>query len=182
MAKRRIEIAEHVAQTVETVASIHARAEDAVTPHQRAIERTTASLARPAVVYVSGFVCAAWVVVNALLAAANVAAPDPPPFALLQCAASVLALLTTLTILTAQNRQAKQLEQRAHLDLQVNLLAEQKTAKIIALLEELRQDLPMVEDRVDPVAEAMKETVDPAQVLEAFEATLEGNERATPSR
>ncbi len=65
-------------------------------------------------------------------------------------------------VLNTQNRQGRHAEQRSHLDLQVNLLAEQKIAKLIALVEELRRDLPQVRDRVDHVAEAMKESVDPA--------------------
>jgi len=58
--------------------------------------------------------------------------------------------LVATTVLTAQNRQNVENERRAHLELQVNLLAEQKVTKIIALLEELRRDLPIVRDRRDP--------------------------------
>jgi len=36
----------------------------------------------------------------------------------------------------------------------VSLLAEQKTAKLIALIEELRRDLPEVTNRHDPEAAA----------------------------
>ncbi len=38
--------------------------------------------------------------------------------------------------------QSVRAEQRAHLDLKVTLLTEQKAAKLIDLLEELRRDLP----------------------------------------
>jgi uncharacterized membrane protein len=85
---------------------------------------------------------------------------DPPPFAWLQVAASISALLMTVTILTTQNRVAKLAQQRAQLDLQVNLIAEEKIAKIIALIEELRRDLPSVKNRKDSLAEAMTEAVD----------------------
>ena len=66
----------------------------------------------------------------------------------------------TVTILTTQNRVATLAQQRAQLDLQVNLIAEQKIAKVIALIEELRRDLPSVKDRKDSLAEAMTEAVD----------------------
>jgi uncharacterized membrane protein len=41
-------------------------------------------------------------------------------------------------------------KRQAHLELQINLLTEQKTSKLIKLIEELRRDLPMIEDRFDP--------------------------------
>jgi len=99
-------------------------------------------------------------------------APDPPPFNGLQGIVSILALLVTTMVLTTQNRQAKQAERRAELDLQVNLRAEQKVTKVIALLEELRRDLPVVPNRDDPVALAMTEAVDPHAVVSALEETF----------
>jgi uncharacterized membrane protein len=56
--------------------------------------------------------------------------------------------------------------------LQLHLLSEQKIAKLITLVEELRSDLPNVGDRHDPGAEAMKQAVDPHAVLDALEETL----------
>lgn len=53
------------------------------------------------------------------------------------------------------------------------MLSEQKIAKLIALIEELRHDLPIVEDRLDSEAEMMKESVDPQVVVETLEQTLE---------
>jgi uncharacterized membrane protein len=82
-------------------------------------------------------------------------------------------------ILITQNRQTTHAEQRAQLDLQVNLLAEQKVAKLVALLEELRRDMPSVRDRVDQVAEGMKEPVDPHAVLSALEQTLETSRKGS---
>ena len=43
-------------------------------------------------------------------------------------------------------------------ELAENLLAEQKIAKLIALMEELRRDIPTVKDRFDPEAEAMQQS------------------------
>jgi uncharacterized membrane protein len=80
-------------------------------------------------------------------------------------------------VLTAQNRQDREGEQRAHLELQVSLLAEQKTTKIISLLEELRHDLPVVKDRKDRIADAMQERVDPQAVLSALEDTMGSPEK-----
>jgi uncharacterized membrane protein len=65
-------------------------------------------------------------------------------------------------------------EQRAHLDLKVTLLTEQKAAKMIDLLEELRRDLPNVKNRLDPEAVALQKSMNPDLVLAALD------ERAVP--
>ena len=79
------------------------------------------------------------------------------------------ALLMTTVVLITQNRQAKLSERHMHLDLQVNLLTEQKTAKLIELLEELRRDLPNVRDRRDAEAEVMQRAAEPLRVIAALE-------------
>jgi uncharacterized membrane protein len=91
--------------------------------------------------------------------------------------------LTATLILITQNRQTQEAEQRSQLDLQVNLVAEQKIAKVIELLEELRRDLPTVRDRVDSKANAMARSVDAGAVLAALEQTLEpsSSEPAEPT-
>jgi uncharacterized membrane protein len=93
---------------------------------------------------------------------------DPPPFSILQGLLTLVALITTTIVLIAQNRQTKLEQQHAHLDLQVNLLTEQKVTKLIHLMEELRRDLPMVRDRHDPQAAAMQRPADTAEVLSAI--------------
>ena len=45
------------------------------------------------------------------------------------------ALLLTIAVLIRQNRMAQIAEHRSHLDLQINLLTEQKVTKILELVE-----------------------------------------------
>ena len=61
-------------------------------------------------------------------------------------------------------------ESRAHLELQVNLLAEQKATKIIILLEELRRDMPNVHDRHDEHATTLQAMTNPDDVLDEIES------------
>ena len=86
---------------------------------------------------------------------------------------SLGALLTTTVVLTKQNRLDKLAEQRAHLDLKVTLLTEQKVAKLIDLLEELRRDLPNVRDRHDPEAAVLQKSMNPDLVLAALDERIE---------
>jgi uncharacterized membrane protein len=86
-------------------------------------------------------------------------------------------LLAATIVLTKQNRLERLAERRAHLDLKVTLLTEQKTEKLIDLLEELRRDLPNVKDRHDPKAAAMQQSMDPDAVLAALDERIEPEER-----
>jgi uncharacterized membrane protein len=163
------QLSKHVAETIETVAAVQVHAQRHLTGHQRAIEIFTAALGRPRTLYlIIGFV-AAWCGANLLIPRPF----DRPPFFWLQGIMGLSAILMGSLILITQNRQSREAEQRAQLDLQVNLVAEQKIAKIIELIEELRRDLPDVRDRVDSAANAMTESVDASAVLSALEQTLE---------
>jgi uncharacterized membrane protein len=158
---------------VDTLASLQERAEQGVSPHQRRIEEFTDRVGRPGSIYLVLVLTALWGGFNVATERFGLRPVDPPPFVWLQATVSLCALLVTITILTTQNRQTRHAEQRAQLELQVNLLAEQKVAKVIALLEELRRDMPAVKNRVDHVADEMQEPVDPHAILSALENTRE---------
>lgn len=166
------QVSHHVAQNVGRIAELHARAEEQLARHQRFIERIAGFFGRPVFFYVLVAFIDGWIVVNLLLQAYGRRAPDPWPFDGLQCIVGVVALSMANVILITQNRQGRRAEHRAHLDLQVSMLAEQKIAKLIALVEELRADLPNVRNRRDAEAEAMTEPADPAQVIEALKQKL----------
>ncbi|HSO31777.1 MAG TPA: DUF1003 domain-containing protein [Labilithrix sp.] len=168
------------AEHAETVALMRARAENQLSLSQRLVERFTARIGRPVTILFLLFLVGAWMAWNAAEVAQGKHALDAPPFFWLQGAVSLYAALISTFVLATQNREKRHAEQRAYLELQVNLLAEQKTAKIIELLEELRRDLPSVRDRVDRQADAMQHAVDPAAVLNTFttiEADLEARVR-----
>jgi uncharacterized membrane protein len=122
-----------------------------------------------------------WIAANGLGPRLGWASPiDPPPFAWLQGFLTLAGVVTTTVVLIAQNRHARLDSQRGHLGLQLNLLTEQKVTKLIHLLEELRHDLPMVEDRHDSEAVALQQHTDTAQVLSALETVVSGVKPAVP--
>ena len=59
---------------------------------------------------------------------------DPFPFSLLTTHVSLEAIFLTLLVLASQNRLTREADQRAHLDLQVNLLAEQEMTMVLRML------------------------------------------------
>jgi uncharacterized membrane protein len=172
----------HVAEAVETTAQLHAAAERDVSPPQRSIEALAQGFGRPVVVATMAALVLAWMALNVVLRLLGHEAVDPPPFVWTQTACSIGALLIATIVLTAQNRQRLVADERARLDLQVNLLAEQKVAKVIALLEELRHDMPNVADREDPLARAMTEAVDPHAIANALKETLASSPSPGPAK
>ena len=103
---------------------------------------------------------------NLLAARFGAQAWDPPPFTWLETAVSVLALYTTVLILTTQRHDDRLAEQREQLTLQLAILSDQKSAKIIELLEKIRRDLA-----ARSVEEPVARPADPQSVLEALHET-----------
>ncbi len=151
------------------IVELRNRQEEQVDRHQRLVERLPDWIGKPGTIYLIAAAIAGWTLYNGLASRLGWPAWDPPPFSGLQAVVGVLALLMTATVLATQKRQGRDAEQREQLDLQVNLLAEQKIAKLIALVEELRRDMPDVRDRHDSVAETMAEAADPGALIAAME-------------
>lgn len=166
------ELTDILDQDIETIVALRLHAERKVSRHQRMIERATGALGRPRAVYLIVLLIMGWVVISLFHSIFGIPAFDSPPFPWLQDTVSISALLMTVIVLTTQNRQERLTEQRRHLDLQINLLTERKVSKVIELLEDLRKDLPSVQDRRDPEAEAMRESVDPHTALTSLNETL----------
>ena len=80
---------------------------------------------------------------------------DPPPFVWLQGAVALSALYMTALILATQRREDELAGHREQLTLELAILGEQKSAKIIQLLERIRCDDPSLANRVDHEAAAM---------------------------
>ena len=55
--------------------------------------------------------------------------------------------------------------------MELAILSEQETAKVIQLLEESCKDNPLIRDRVDQEADAMAQPADPKSVLDAIKET-----------
>lgn len=169
--------AEHIVQNVEAVSALYERAEHGINRHQRGTERLTAWLARPRVLYLLLVAAFLWMGANLLAVALGHRAVDPPPFEGMQGLVGLSSLLLATSILITQRGQGRLADTRAHLDLQINLLAEKKIAKLIELVEELRRDLPSVRDRYDAEAAAMQRPADPQRVIDALANRMEGTER-----
>ncbi|HEY6454297.1 MAG TPA: DUF1003 domain-containing protein [Steroidobacteraceae bacterium] len=156
-------------QNIDRVLEVRKREREQRSAAHRLVDRISRIIGRPLYLLgLSGF-AGAWIVFNVLAPQFGYSTFDPSPFPLLDGILSLAALITTTVVLIAQNRQTRIEQQHMHISLQVNLVTEQKVAKIIKLLEELRRDLPMVKDRDDPQAASFGQETDALQVLTAIE-------------
>lgn len=173
-------ISEPILRNIADILALEKEELEDVTGAQRWLEAIGRRMARPA--YVAGLVVfvAVWIVLNARVG--GLPAFDPAPFPRLQGLMTVTALLTATVVLIGQARQNKLAEQRAHLDLQINLLTEQKVTKLIHLFEELRADLPGVQERHDPHVSQLKRPTDAAQLASALKQMHPDAERSESAR
>lgn len=164
-------------QNIESILAFYKREEQKLSRPQLFLESSSNFIGSS---YFLGLVLlfvACWIIANLVATSFGWVEFDPAPFVGLDGIISFFALITATIVLTKQNRLAKLEEQRAHLELQVNLLTEQKTTKLINLMEELRRDLPMVKNRHDAEAVALQQPTNPEQVLTALDEWHELDEK-----
>lgn len=170
---------DQISQNIEAVLAFYAHEDRKISRSQRSLEHVGDFIARPVFLGLILLFLALWIVTSVGLRRFGIADFDPPPFFWLQGIVSLGAFLVATAVLIKQDRLGKLAEQREHLYLKVTLLTEQKTAKLIELIEELRHDLPNVEDRHDAEAAALKQSMNPDQVLAAL---AEGGEPGKGSK
>jgi uncharacterized membrane protein len=167
----------HIEEAIGSIARLHAAHRDGAAPLQRKLIRLASLLGRP---WFIGFVVAlaiGWVCLNLLSPSVGFRPLDPPPFVWLGHAVSLTSLCIVILIYATQRHDDELARLREQLTLELALLSEQKTAKIIQLLEEFRRDIPSVHNRVDQQADAMAEPVDPERVIDAIKETEDEIER-----
>ena len=120
---------------------------------QLAIERVSYFFGSPAYFAFAIVFIIFWATLNTYGAHHGWHPVDEPPFFWLQGLVSSNALLLTVAVLIRQNRMSEVAEHRSHLDLQINLLTEQKVAKILQLIDAMQRDRTMPGDGPDVQAE-----------------------------
>ena len=96
---------------------------------------------------------------------------DPFPFNLLTLSVSLEAIFLSTFILISENRQSRIDERRSHLDLQINLLAEQESTKTLQLLKEIAEKLGIDPDK-DPNIAILEQATRPEKLLAQIDKHL----------
>jgi uncharacterized membrane protein len=160
----------HVEEAVATIAALHAAHYREARALQKAVSKATSGIAQPATLILTTAAIASWVTLNLALPEFGRAALDPLPFPLLAAVVSTIALYLAAMILMTQRHDDEMATRREQITLELAILSEQKSSKIIALLEEFRRNDPNQGNQRDKVAEALAEPADPQVVLDAIRA------------
>lgn len=142
------------------------------TAHQRGLDKVAAIFGQPQFLYFQIVLFAVWEIYSQAVNQ-NIFPKSFPLFNLSEKWLEVAGLLISTGVLIYQTRQEKLSEERSQLALQINLLTEQKIAKLISLVEELRIDLPNVKNRDDLEADVMKQSTDPQAILGVLQKSSE---------
>jgi uncharacterized membrane protein len=155
-------------ENLEVLANFNEREEAEISGVRLVIERISAFLGSPWYFMFCITFIIAWALVNWWGAHHGWKHVDEPPFFWLQGMVSSNALLLTVAVLIRQNRMAQVAEHRTHLDLQINMLTEQKAAKILQIVDELQRELTALRGRPDTKMEEMTKPADANALLQAI--------------
>lgn len=97
---------------------------------------------------------------------------DPFPFILLALMVSCEAVLLSTFVLMKQNRMSKAADQRAHLNLQIDLLAEQEITKILQMLTPVCNRLGLHEAARDPEVSELSNTTAVGEIAKELKDKL----------
>ena len=158
----------HIDDTIRSIARIQAEHRQNATPLQRSVDSMTALLGRPRFLGVLTVSVVSWIGLNLLAKGLGYHPVDPPPFFWMSGAAALTSLYMVILILITQRHDDQLSQHREQFTLELVILSEQKTAKIIQLLEEIRRDNPHIHNRIDEEANAMAQPADPSTVLDAI--------------
>jgi uncharacterized membrane protein len=160
-------------ENIELLSRFEDREEAQISGVQLAIERVSRFIGSPAFFAFALVFIATWIAVNIWGMHHGWRHVDTPPFFWLQGLVSSNALLLTVAVLIRQNRLAQVAEHRAHLDLQINLLTEQKVTKLLQILDERRGELSAPSAHPDDDVSEMTKPADTHALMHAIKKKQE---------
>lgn len=152
-------------ENVEMVARIEAATNDKRTMGQRVADRFASLIGSWTFIIAQSTFFISWITLNLVAWSRHW---DPYPFILLDVLLTFQAALAGPVLMMSQNRQARLNEQRNHLDLQINLLAEQENTEILVLLHKICDKLGMDIDDTSPAA-PMTNVTDPNALIQQIQ-------------
>jgi uncharacterized membrane protein len=97
---------------------------------------------------------------------------DPFPFGILTLIVSAEGVFLAIFVLLSQNRMSRLSSQRAHLNLQISLLGEQETTKLLQHLQRISEHLGIEESARDQVVERLSRETHLETLAEELQKTL----------
>jgi uncharacterized membrane protein len=136
------------------------------TLQDRVADRITAFAGSMPFVYLHLLIFGGWIVIN--LGLVPMLPPWDPTLVVLAMVASVEAIFISTFVLISQNRMAEVAQRRAQLNLQISLLAEHETTRLIGLVAAIAERLE-VKTPVDTELAELLQEVKPEAVMSRIE-------------
>lgn len=171
-------VAELTERNVKAIAALDREAQERLTRSDRVAGRITRFCGSMAFVWLHVAWFCAWVAWNSVGASHPI---DPYPFNFLTLVVSLEAIFLSTFIMISENRQERLDERRSHLDLQINLLAEQENTKMLELLEKIATKL-QINISGDPTVAVLKEATRPDLLLAQIDASVNAAEEKAASK
>ena len=162
-----------VQRNIETIARMEQVAEAEHSPLDRAIDTTTRFIGSLTFIclHLVGF--AVWIGLN--LRPPQHRHFDPYLSNLPGLVVGMEAIILSSFILITQNRQQRLADRRAHLELQINMLAEQETTKVLTMLGQIQNHLGIRGN--DPEIAALEQATEPEKMMAQIEGQAASSEQ-----
>jgi len=161
MRKHERPIHREIESNISKIVKIENAQKEQMSPGERLSEAIARFCGSMTFVYVHILWFGAWIIVNSVFKEQQF---DPFPYTFLTLVVSLEAIFLSTFILISQNHETKLTERRNHLDLQVNMLAEQENTKMLQLLQKVAAKVGVKDE--DPDTKALVEEMEPAELLE----------------
>ena len=155
-------------RNVDTVIRLEREMRERRTRGDRAIDAITAFCGSMPFVYVHAIWFGLWIGVDVIR---HGHVFDPYPYELLTLIVSLEAIILSTFILISQNRDAKNNDRRNHLALQIALLSEQESTKILKMLDLIARKLDAA-DESDPTVAVLEESTRPERLVEQIDKAM----------
>jgi uncharacterized membrane protein len=161
-------VPEPAARNIETIAGLEREALHDRSRLDRFTDAVTGAAGSPLFIVGHAVWFAGWIALNV----GREQPFDPYPFGLLMLVVSLEAIFLSAAVLMTQNRMQRQADKRAHLDLQVNLLAEQELTAILQMLRGICRRLDVNAEARDGRVEQLVEETDIHTLARALDREL----------
>jgi uncharacterized membrane protein len=143
-------------RNIETIAKLEQDFLDQRSVANRVVDRIVDAAGTMASILVHTVLFALWIVFNSGVVP-GIDPWDPFPFILLTMFVSMEGVLIALFVLMRQNRMSRRSDEREHLHLQINLLAEKEVTKMLQLQRQVCRHLGLEEAARDPEVKELSE-------------------------
>jgi len=161
-------------ENIHAVERIQDKAARRRTIAQRLSDKVSSIASRESAIVVHFIWFAIWISAN--IGVLPIRAFDPFPFSLLTTIVSLEAIFLTLFVLSSQNRLTQDGDRRAHLDLQINLLAEQEMTVVLRMLREVCEHLGLHETIDSRKFRELVQRTDVSEVADHVERSIRTEE------